>query len=227
MKHNRSLRYFYLLLLILGALSAAASACQTGEPTSADPNTLLTPTPLPTPYPARSILPLNPEEGSLQVDEQQRWRFSAPPVFDKLLLTVEARLDWYRTATAAPIMGWLVGDTALAGECLINKSPTYTFMDGRSSSYYHPPDESNPQPAWVLFYSPDFSAHNNANNLSVPSLVSGGNAYLYVFDITELVVPGQENELTLLNLGKSVSQTLNKPVPLAYRRLYLVVDPLE
>jgi hypothetical protein len=166
-----------------------------------------------------SILSLTSREDVLYTGEQRLLSFQASNAHDLVLLSLEARIDWHQLAGSAGIMELLVNGAPVTSEFLINKPITFTYADGRSFSYYRKLESDPDTSYWLLSYSPDYESNN------VPGSgyqVLEGQAYLYIFDITELVNPGQVNTITLINQGEEVRDYWDKPVPLAFRQVRLL-----
>jgi hypothetical protein len=154
----------------------------------------------------------------LYTGEQQAWDFAATSQ-DTVLLSFEARIDWHQLAGGTPVLEITVNDKPITGEFLVNKPMTFTYADGRRIPYYDLNVTANPEPYWNVFYSPDFVSNN------VPGSgyqVLEGQAYLYVFDISDLVRQDQTNKITLRNWGQHAQQVTKRPITLVIRRMKLL-----
>jgi len=186
------------------------------------PNVSSSTSPLPTPTPSMykwSIVPLALEEEILHVDEQQTRNFDVSSADKTILLSFEAHVDWHKLGGDARIFGININEKPVTGEFLINKPLNFTYADGRSSSYYALIDNSISEGPWSLFYSPDYISNNlPGSNYQVVE----GQAYLFIFDITELVLRNEVNTIELINFGANLQEQLGRTVSLSVRQVRLL-----
>lgn len=163
---------------------------------------------------------LSLEEGALDAGEEKTWSVDVWPG-TPVLLSLEARIGWHKLAGSAAIMELEVNGVPVADEMLINKPDTFTYADGREFAYYG--KEPGAHSCWTLFYSPDFESSNKPGS---GYQVLDGQAYVYVFDITQLVQPERANTITLANRGEPVRDKLRQAVPLVFRRVRLLREAI-
>jgi hypothetical protein len=156
------------------------------------------------------------------VGEQRVWSFDAAPE-SIVLLSLEARIAWENLAGSAQILELNINEAPVTDEALINKPIMLTYVDGRSWSYYSPAGPGLP-PYWMLFYSPDYESNNVRGS---KYQVLEGQAYLYMFDISPLILVGQVNQVTLRNRGELFRDAQNQPIPLAVRQVKLLKQSRE
>jgi hypothetical protein len=148
--------------------------------------------------------------GSLEIgpEEHRDFTFSHQPGDYQVLLVWEARVDADRQGGGGSFLHLEVNGTPLRAvvdrlnKRLMNKPPAFTDARGKSRRWYSFGDE-----AWMVPFSPDFSAPGPGSVFSR----SGGEAYRFVVDVTELVQ--ETNTLTFENRIKK--RYVNK-----YRRRY-------
>ena len=86
-----------------------------------------------------------------------------------------------------------------SGECkrsdynffsLLNKGQTFKYNDGRTFNY----KLGN---AWILFYSPDYSANNSSAGGGYQVLTNPGQAYRYSWDISSITAGKEQTNITI------------------------------
>ncbi len=164
-----------------------------------------------------SITPLTAQD-ILYQGEQRVWSFDASSE-GITLLSMEAHIDWSNLAGAANLLELTVNENPIIGEMLINKPGVYNYADGQSEAYYRLRGESTSQFLWTVFYSPDYESNNVRGS---GYQVLEGQACLYLFDITQLVQPGQGNKITLSNRGEPEQRVTKRPIPLMLRQIKLL-----
>lgn len=111
------------------------------------------------------------------------------------------------------------GKNVTAGR-LVNKNLNFTYGDGFKSSYW-----STNMSAWYLFFSPDFVGYDNPK---LADHILEGNAYIYKFDVSDLVNKGAPNEVDIRNIGDEVAAQYTDPQTIEfYKSATIIVNPIS
>lgn len=132
--------------------------------------------------------------------EEQTWRFNLPSwgAEQAVVLELEARLEATRLAGSTVALGLWVNGQVLEPEQLVNKPLTFQTRNGTFLTWFG-------TMSWRVVYSPDFAAADTEE--TNPYYVLGGRAYRFVFDLTDLVHPG-ENRLLVRHSVPSIDNPL-------------------
>ena len=127
--------------------------------------------------PVLALVPL-PEIVEISYSGYHEVELTAPDA-NKTILIVKARIDSINLNGEEDLMRVMVDGNIITKTQLINKGPYWTYSDSRRLPYYNPEHKS-----WNLFYSPDFKSNNEEYS---GYKVVDGDAYIYKFDVTEMV----------------------------------------
>ncbi len=141
------------------------------------------------------------------------------PATSEVYLTMTARADSKELGGGRSFMRIRVNDREISGERLVNKNLNFTYGDGFKTTYY-----SKNMSAWYLFFSPDFIGYDNPK---LPDHILEGNAYVYKFDVSDIVNKGAPNEIVLENIGDEVAAQYSDPKTIEYyKSATIVVNPI-
>lgn len=121
----------------------------------------------------------------------------------EVYLTMTARADAKELSGGRSFMRIKVNGKDITAERLVNKKLNFTYGDGFKTSYY-----SKNMSAWYLFFSPDFVGYDNPK---LADHVLEGNAYVYKFDVSDIVSKGAPNEVVIENIGDEVAAQYTDP----------------
>jgi hypothetical protein len=142
------------------------------------------------------------------------------PATSEVYLTMTARADAKELGGGRSFMKIRVNGKELAGERLVNKKLNFTYGDGFKTAYY-----SNNMSAWYLFFSPDFVGYDNPK---LADHILEGNAYVYKFDVSDIVNKGAPNEVVIENIGDEVAAQYTDPKTIEYyKSAPIIVNPIR
>lgn len=181
------------------------------------PSQKVTPTPTPTPATPQPSPP--PAKGSPVIisSGQSSELFLSVPNSDKVSLFIEARIDYPTVAGAAELLRITVNNRIIQGYQLKNKNLAF-HCAGISKTYNY---YNNERQSWYLFYSPDFFQNNVGSSTY---RVVEGNAYQYLFDISDYVTRGQQNKIILQNVGNELAASATPNEAQIYRSVKIVIS---
>ena len=79
--------------------------------------------------------------------------------------------------------------------------------------------------AWYLFFSPDFVGYDNPK---LADHILEGNAYVYKFDVSDIVNKGAPNEVVLENIGDEVAAQYTDPKDIEfYKAASIIANPIK
>jgi hypothetical protein len=79
--------------------------------------------------------------------------------------------------------------------------------------------------AWYLFFSPDFVGYDNAK---VADHILEGNAYVYKFDVSDIVNKGAPNDVVIENIGDEVAAQYTDPKTIEfYKSASIIINPIR
>jgi len=141
------------------------------------------------------------------------------PATSEVYLTMTARADSKELGGGRSFMRIAVNGNNITGERLVNKNLNFTYGDGFRTTYY-----SKDMTAWYLFFSPDFVGYDNP---ALSDHIVEGNAYVYKFNVSDLVNKGAPNEVAIQNLGPEVAAQYSDPKTIEfYKSAPIIVDPI-
>jgi hypothetical protein len=142
------------------------------------------------------------------------------PATSEVYLTMTARADAKTLSGGRSFMRIKVNGKDILAERLVNKKLNFTYGDGFKSSYY-----STNMSAWYLFFSPDFVGYDNPK---LADHILEGNAYVYKFDVSDIVNKGAPNEVSLKNIGDEVAAQYTDPKDIEfYKSASIIADPIR
>jgi hypothetical protein len=142
------------------------------------------------------------------------------PTTSEVYLSMTARADTKNLGGGRSFMRIRVNGKEIAAERLVNKNLNFTYGDGFRTSYY-----SNNMSAWYLFFSPDFVGYDNPK---LKEHILEGSAYLYKFDVSNIVNKGGPNEIALENIGDEVAAQYTNPKDIEfYKSATIVINPIR
>jgi len=142
------------------------------------------------------------------------------PATSEVYLTMTARANTKELGGGRSFMRIRVNGQNVSAERLTNKNLNFTYGDGFKTSYY-----SKNMSAWYLFFSPDFTGYDNP---ALPDHILEGNAYIYKFDVTDLVNRGSPNEVIIENIGDEVAAQYTDPKTIEfYKSTPIVILPIR
>jgi hypothetical protein len=206
-------RVLFTCLLAIMLISAVFIAGCTDERKTVSPGTAgssLSPSVAPTPGSQTLTVPYG-EEVKVNLDS---------PATSEVYLTMTARADAKELGGGRSFMKIRINGKELAGERLVNKKLNFTYGDGFKTSYY-----SNNMSAWYLFFSPDFVGYDNPK---LADHILEGSAYVYKFDVSDIVNKGAPNEVILENIGDEVAAQYSDPKTIEfYKSAPIIVNPIK
>jgi BatD DUF11 like domain len=141
------------------------------------------------------------------------------PATSEVYLTMTARADSKELGGGRSFMRIQANGKNITGERLVNKNLNFTYGDGFNASYY-----SKNMSAWYLFFSPDFVGYDNPN---LVDHILGGNAYVYKFDVSDIINKGAPNEVVVENIGDEVAAQYTDPKTIEYyKSATIIVNPI-
>lgn len=142
------------------------------------------------------------------------------PATSEVYLSMTARADSKELGGGRSFMRLQVNGKDITGERLVNKKLNFTYGDGFNTSYY-----SKNMSAWYLFFSPDFVGYDNPN---LVDHILEGNAYVYKFDVSDIINKGAPNEVVLKNIGDEVAAQYTDPKTVEYyKSATIIVNPIR
>ena len=142
------------------------------------------------------------------------------PATSEVYLTMTARADSKELGGGRSFMRIKVNGKNITGERLVNKKLNFTYGDGFNTSYY-----SKNMSAWYLFFSPDFVGYDNPN---LADHILEGSAYLYKFDVSDIINKGAPNEVVLTNIGPEVAAQYTDPKTIEfYKSATIIINPIR
>jgi hypothetical protein len=142
------------------------------------------------------------------------------PATSEVYLTMTARADAKTLSGGRSFMRITVNGKNVTGERLVNKNLNFTYGDGFKTSYW-----STNMSAWYLFFSPDFVGYDNPK---LADHILEGTAYVYKFNVADLVNKGAPNEVVIENIGDEVAAQYTKPADIEfYKAATIVINPIK
>jgi hypothetical protein len=142
------------------------------------------------------------------------------PATSEVYLTMTARADAKSLSGGRSFMRIVVNGKNITSERLVNKNMNFTYGDGFKTTYW-----SANMSAWYLFFSPDFVGYDNPK---LADHILEGNAYVYKFDVSDIVNKGAPNEIMIENIGDEVAAqyTDQKDIEF-YKAATIVINPIK
>ncbi len=142
------------------------------------------------------------------------------PATSEVYLTMTARADAKTLSGGRSFMRIRVNGKNITGERLVNKNLNFTYGDGFKTTYW-----SANMSAWYLFFSPDFVGYDNPK---LADHILEGNAYVYKFDVSDIVAKGAPNEVVIENIGDEVAAQYTEPEDIEfYKAATIVISPIK
>jgi hypothetical protein len=142
------------------------------------------------------------------------------PATSEVYLTMTARADAKTLSGGRSFMRITVNGKNITSERLVNKNLNFTYGDGFKTSYW-----STNMSAWYLFFSPDFVGYDSPK---LADHILEGNAYVYKFNVADLVNKGSPNEVTVENIGDEVAAQYTDPKDIEfYKAATIVINPIK
>jgi hypothetical protein len=142
------------------------------------------------------------------------------PATTEVYLTMTARADAKELSGGRSFMRIKVNGKDITPERLVNKKLNFTYGDGFKTSYY-----SKNMSAWYLFFSQDFVGYDNPK---LKDHILEGNAYVYKFDVSDIVNKGAPNEVVLENIGDEVAAQYTDPKDIEfYKAASIIANPVR
>ena len=142
------------------------------------------------------------------------------PTTSEVYLSMTARADAKDLGGGRSFMRIRVNGKEITGEQLVNKNLNFTYGDGFRTSYY-----STNMSAWYLFFSPDFVGYDNPK---LKDHILEGSAYIYKFDVSNIVNKGAPNEIALENIGDEVAAQYTNPKDIEfYKSATIIINPIQ
>lgn len=142
------------------------------------------------------------------------------PATSEVYLTMTARADSKELGGGRSFMRIQVNGKPITAERLVNKDLNLTYGDGVKTTYY-----SKNMSAWYLFFSPDFVGYDNPK---LADHILEGSAYVYKFDVSDLVNKGAPNEVTIENIADEVAAQYSDPKTIEfYKAAPIIVNPIQ
>jgi hypothetical protein len=169
----------------------------------------------------QSTLPPVPMNKAVNVPYGEEIKVSLDsPTTSEVYLSMTARADSKDLGGGRSFMRIRVNGKAITGERLVNKNLNFTYGDGFRTSYY-----STNMSAWYLFFSPDFVGYDD---LTLKDHILEGNAYIYKFDVSNIVNKGAPNEIALENIGDEVAAQYTNPKDIEfYKSATIIINPIQ
>ena len=160
-----------------------------------------------------------PASVSVPYGEEVKTSLDAPAT-SEVYLTMTARADTKALSGGRSFMRIVVNGKNITGERLVNKNLNFTYGDGFKTSYWSPN-----MSAWYLFFSPDFVGYDNPK---LADHILEGNAYVYKFDVSDIVNKGAPNVVAIENIGDEVAAQYTKPEDIEfYKAATIVINPIK
>jgi hypothetical protein len=198
-------RVLFTCLLAIALAAAVIVAGCSGPQRTISPTTSFPTTP-----PVQSVTVPYGEDVKITLDA---------PATTEVYLTMTARADSRNVGGGFPFMRITVNGKSLTSERLVNKKLNFTYAGGFKTTYY-----SANMSAWYLFFSPNFTIYDNP---AYNDHILDGNAYLYKFDVSDIVNRGVPNEIVLENIGNEVAAKYSNPSDIEfYKSAPIIVNPI-
>ena len=160
-----------------------------------------------------------PASVSVPYGEQVRTSLDSPAT-SEVYFTMTARADAKTLSGGRSFMRIVVNGKNITGERLVNKKLNFTYGDGFKTSYW-----STNMSAWYLFFSPDFVGYDNPK---LADHILEGSAYVYKFDVSDIVNKGAPNEVVIENIGDEVAAQYTDPKDIEfYKAATIVINPIK
>jgi hypothetical protein len=142
------------------------------------------------------------------------------PATSEVYLTMTARADAKTLSGGRSFMRINVNGKNITSERLVNKKLNFTYGDGFKTAYW-----STNMSAWYLFFSPDFVGYDNPK---LADHILEGSAYVYKFDVSDVVNKGAPNEVIIENIGDEVAAQYTDPKDIEfYKAATIVINPIK
>jgi hypothetical protein len=142
------------------------------------------------------------------------------PATSEVYLTMTARADAKTLSGGRSFMRIKVNGKNITSERLVNKKLNFTYGDGFKTAYW-----STNMSAWYLFFSPDFVGYDNPK---LADHVLEGSAYVYKFDVSDIVNKGAPNDVVIENIGDEVAAQYTDPKDIEfYKAATIVINPIK
>jgi hypothetical protein len=170
--------------------------------------------------PSATVPPtLSEQTATVPYGEEVRITLDSPAT-SEVYLTMTARADKKELSGGRSFMRIHVNGKEIAGDRLVNKNLNFTYGDGFKTTYW-----STNKSAWYLFFSPDFAGYDNPK---LADHILEGNAYVYKFDVSDIVNKGAPNEIFLENIGDEVAAEYTDPKDIEfYKSAPVIVNPIR
>jgi hypothetical protein len=169
----------------------------------------------------QSTLPPVPMNKAVNVPYGEEVKVSLDsPTTSEVYLSMTARADSKDLGGGRSFMRIRVNGKEITGERLVNKNLNFTYGDGFNTTYY-----SKNMSAWYLFFSPDFVGYDNPK---LKDHILEGNAYIYKFDVSDIVNKGAPNDIALENIGDEVAAQYTDPKTIEYyKSATIIINPIQ
>lgn len=199
-------RVFFTCLLAIALVAAVIVAGCTGPQ-----RTISQITTIPTTPPVQTVTVPYGEDVKVTLDS---------PATSEVYLTMTARADSRNVGGGFPFMRVTVNGKNITSERLVNKNLNFTYAGGFKTTYY-----SKNMSAWYLFFSPNSTIYDDP---AFNDHILDGNAYLYKFDVSDVVNKGVPNEIVLENIGDEVAAKYTNPSDIEfYKAAPIIVNPIR
>ncbi|NMB79536.1 MAG: hypothetical protein GYA23_10645 [Methanomicrobiales archaeon] len=144
------------------------------------------------------------------------------PVTSEVYLTMTARANSRELGGGRSFMRLKVNGKDILAQRLVNKKLNFTYGGEKPfrTTYY-----STNMSAWYLFFSPDFAGYENPEQADH---ILEGNAYVYKFDVSDIVNKGVPNEILIENIGDEVAAQYTNPGDIEfYKSASIIIDPIR
>jgi hypothetical protein len=160
-----------------------------------------------------------PASASVPYGEELKTSLDAPAT-SEVYLTMTARADAKTLSGGRSFMRINVNGKNITSERLVNKKLNFTYGDGFKTAYW-----STNMSAWYLFFSPDFVGYDNPK---LADHILEGSAYVYKFDVSDIVNKGAPNEVIIENIGDEVAAQYTDPKDIEfYKAATIVINPIK
>jgi hypothetical protein len=206
-------RVLFTSLIALMLVSAVFIAGCAGDRRIDDPTRTLPTT--------QSTLPPVPMNKAVNVPYGEEVKVSLDaPTTSEVYLSMTARAESKELGGGRSFMRIRVNGKEITGERLVNKKLNFTYGDGFNTTYY-----SKNMSAWYLFFSPDFVGYDNPK---LKDHILEGSAYIYKFDVSDIVNKGAPNEIALENIGDEVAAQYSDPKDIEfYKSATIIINPIQ
>jgi hypothetical protein len=199
-------RVFFTCLLAIALAAAVIVAGCSGPQKTISPTTTIPTTPS-----VQSVTVPYGEDVKVTLDS---------PATSEVYLTMTARADSKNMGGGFPFMRIKVNGKDITSERLVNKNLNFTYAGGFKTTYY-----GKNLSAWYLFFSPNSTIYDNP---TFNDHIVEGNAYIYKFDVSDVVNKGVPNEIVLENIGDEVAAKYTNPSDIEfYKSAPIIVNPIR